>query len=695
MDQSLSPGLQKEIDQNLYANEVNRLLNSNASLAFALILGLVNGLVFVFLVPPWQHYDEPNHFAYTWLIAYHPGALPRPGDSDPAMSRAVVESMVANGFYNGLLNQPDISSPDKPVQIEGYSQLDEPPLYYLIGSLPMRLFNPLDVTAQLYAGRLASLFLYLLTILAAWGTARELTSTGNILRWLLPVSLALLPGFTDSMTALNNDVVAVAVFSWFIWGSVRLLKRGFSWGDLVWVLLSAGLCIFTKNTALIALPLVFVVLLFTFLRGRWRWIAWALLAGGMLAGLLMSFSWSDAAFWFRSTSQSEPTRSANPQAVLGKYAIQVNTGAKVTPPWLGPLFQPLPPQTGQELLGKPVTLGAWIWASQPIQARTPILNQAEVAYSQKVMVGTQPAFYAVQARLDGEHDHLWISLNPLDQPSDTGVMIYYDGVVLAEGLRPTDQAPNFNDLDGKQGDWGGRPFINLLRNPSGGEASPRIRSWIDDRAALLLPDQNRPSLILASWLDWQGAGWYYKESVLSLMHTFWGKFGWGHVPLQGSKPYRLPGIFILFTIGGTFWGLWRRRRRLAWDQAAFLGLVLAGVWIPTLVRGVGYVGFWHVYLPVARYAGPSIIPTALVLSLGWMEIVYLFKAVWLRLMSAFSYRLEEVPASQTGNSLENMKSFHGSRNIAWDWAGGIIYIILLFGLDIFALLSIAHFYGTV
>jgi hypothetical protein len=674
---------------------LNRLLNSNASLVFALILGLVNGLVFAFLVPPWQHYDEPNHFAYTWLIAYHSGALPRPGDSDPAMSRAVVESMVANGFYNGMLNPPDISSPDKPVQIEGYSQLDEPRLYYLIASLPMRLFNPMDVTAQLYAGRLASLFLYLLTILAAWGTARELTSTGNILRWLLPVTLALLPGFTDSMTALNNDVVAVAVFSWFIWGSIRLLRRGFSWGDLVWVLLSAALCIFTKNTALIALPLVLVVLLFTFLRGRWHWVAWALLAGGLLAGLLMSFSWSDAAFWFRSTSQSEPTRSPNPQAVLGKYVIQVNAGAEVTPPWLGPLFQPLPPQTGQELLGKPVTLGAWIWASQLIQVRTPILNQAEDAYSQYVMVGTQPTFYAMQAKLDGIHNHLWISLNPLDRPSDTGVMIYYDGVVLAEGLRPTDQAPSFSDPNGKQGNWGGRPFVNLLRNPSGGDVAPRIWSWVDDRAAQLLPDQNRPSLILASWLDWQGAGWYYKESVLSLMHTFWGKFGWGHVPLQGDKPYRLPGIFTLITIGGTFWGLWRRWRRLAWDQAAFLGLVLAGVWIPALVRGVGYVGFWHVYLPVARYAGPAIIPTALVLSLGWMEIVYLFKAVWLRLLRPFSYRREEMSARQTGNSLESINGHQGSRNIGWDWAGGIIYIIFLFGLDIFALLSIANFYGTV
>jgi len=74
------------------------------------------------------------------------------------LSRAVVESMVANGFYNGMLNQPDTSSPGQPLQIEGYFQLDQPPFCYLIASLPMRLFDPLDVTAQLYAGCLVSLF---------------------------------------------------------------------------------------------------------------------------------------------------------------------------------------------------------------------------------------------------------------------------------------------------------------------------------------------------------------------------------------------------------------------------------------------------------------------------------------------------------------------------------------------------------
>jgi len=34
---------------------------------FILVLALANGLLYLVLVPPWQHYDEPTHFEYAWL----------------------------------------------------------------------------------------------------------------------------------------------------------------------------------------------------------------------------------------------------------------------------------------------------------------------------------------------------------------------------------------------------------------------------------------------------------------------------------------------------------------------------------------------------------------------------------------------------------------------------------------------------
>jgi hypothetical protein len=34
--------------------------------------GLINGLLHTFMVPPWQHYDEPGNFEYAWTDRQSP-----------------------------------------------------------------------------------------------------------------------------------------------------------------------------------------------------------------------------------------------------------------------------------------------------------------------------------------------------------------------------------------------------------------------------------------------------------------------------------------------------------------------------------------------------------------------------------------------------------------------------------------------
>jgi hypothetical protein len=62
-----------------------------------LIIALVQGLIFIFLMPPWQHYDEPNHFEYVWLLANRQ-MIPSPGDYDSNLSLAVLKSLANNDF---------------------------------------------------------------------------------------------------------------------------------------------------------------------------------------------------------------------------------------------------------------------------------------------------------------------------------------------------------------------------------------------------------------------------------------------------------------------------------------------------------------------------------------------------------------------------------------------------------------------
>ena len=97
-----------------------------------------------------------------------------------------------------------------------YPQLNEPPLYYLFRTILLRVLPSDNVDMQLYVARLVSLTLFLSTILVGYGLVAEITPTHHPLRFLVPLTMALLPGLADLMSAVNNDVGAIAVFSLFL-----------------------------------------------------------------------------------------------------------------------------------------------------------------------------------------------------------------------------------------------------------------------------------------------------------------------------------------------------------------------------------------------------------------------------------------------------------------------------------------------
>ncbi|MBE3039175.1 MAG: DUF2142 domain-containing protein [Chloroflexi bacterium] len=597
-------------------------------LAAILLVGLIHGLLYVFLMPPWQHYDEPSHFEYVWLIANRPG-LPKPGDYDQDMRRQVAASMLEHGFYGDLDSPPNLN--DEAVYI-GYAQLDDPPFYYLLASLPVRLLHGQSVTVQLYAARLVSLCLYLATILISWGMLGELVAAGHPLRWMVPITLALLPGFTDLMTAVNNDVGAVAAFSLFLWASVRLVRRGSSFFSLVFVFGAASLCYWMKNSVWLALPLLPVVLLFALLRGRWRLLAWALFLATVGIGLGAVFLWGDAALWYRRTLQTAPTRVVNSLAPLGEHALQLDLSLQKSNP---AILQPLPPETVRDLRNAPVTFGAWIWSSQPMRAQMPGLScdcggQLQV-FTREIQVGTEPRFYMLTATLPANARYVWVALTPPADMEEVQGTVFYDGLVLVKGERLAHDPPRFEDANGERGVWGEQPFANLLRNSSAEQAGPGVQSWANEIGTKILPawPPSFPSDILVSLLDWKGAGWYYWESGTNMLRTFWAKFGWGHVPLAGSKPYRVLAVVTLLGMAGAGWATWRRRHALPWEVLLLLGLALLGIWVPAILRGIGSLFGWA-FIPSARYAYSVIIPTLLVLNVGWLEILRLLGR-WLRM----------------------------------------------------------------
>ncbi len=576
-----------------------------------IILGiaLIHGLVYVFLIPPWQHYDEPTHFEYAWLVANKPG-WPQPGDYDWEMRHQVATSMIEAGFFADLGVLPQIDNPDRPPWIGAHAQLDGPPLYYLFASLPLRALPEAGIEAQLTAARLVSLGFYLITILAAFGVTAELTDPESPLRWLVPLVLALLPGFTDVMTAVNNDAGAAVVFSLFLWGALRLLRQGFSWGLFLGTGLAALLGLWIKKSSVaLAIPLFLLLLGLVLVPARLRRWVWVGLAGAVLLGGLAAGTLQDPAYWARASAQDSPTRSRQALAPLGEYALQLDPAAETTPPWIPHISQPLEEETISQLTGQTVTLGAWMWASRPTTALTPSLHDGTQVANREVALGPEPVFYAFSTTVAQDTYRAWVTLSPHKNPSPETI-IYYDGLVLASGERPVDSVPIFDDARGLSGTWDGK------------HTWPSLRPWADEMGARLLPDNSRPSMLFYALLDTESTGWYFQAAGGRLLRTFWAKFGWGHVPLVGSHPYRVLAAFTALGLFGNVFYLFLQRKDVPkGDTLIWLVLLLWGIWGAALLRGAIYIHAERIFLPVARYTLPAIIPTVILLVAGWLGIL--------------------------------------------------------------------------
>jgi hypothetical protein len=609
---------------------MKRKIGIPAPLLVSLLLGLVHGCVYVWLMPPWQHYDEPTHFEYAWLIANRL-ELPNPGDYDPRMRRMVAESMIASGFFDGLGYLPDLQASDGNIWIGDYSQLDEPPGYYLLISLPLRIVQNQAIEFQLHTARFVSVMLLLVSIVACYGFVCELTLPDSPYRWLLPAGIAMLPGYVEMMSGVNNDAAAAAGMGVVLWGGVRLICRGFSWKTAAWSGISALACLLLKETSYTAVPIWFLAVFFSVFRNRWRRsLAWILLGAGVVGFGLAAIGWGDALFWYRTTYQKQPTSVMSVNAPVGGSVFQLKVLAgDFEGGDIYQLNQLVPNQMWESLRGQPLTIGAWMWADMPVQVYLPILTSINTDRGanqavQKVELSSQPRFYAFQASIPDNAASLRVQLNSHALGDRTSNYIYLDGLVIADGIRPLEEAPSWDDVNATSGSWGGAPFTNLIRNGSAEVHGPRFYPWIDHLATRILPDRGRLSLVLYAIQDTRVTGDYFKAAALNLLQTFWGRFGWGHILLAGKLVYQ---VLAIATLTGLLGGIAILRRRLNSDQKAVLavlGFSLLLVWGGTIFRGVFYL--FHMYfIPGARYAYPVLVPTLGWLCYGWWSITTLGK----------------------------------------------------------------------
>jgi 4-amino-4-deoxy-L-arabinose transferase-like glycosyltransferase len=579
--------------------------------AWLLPLAFLVGLVYLFLLPPWQQNDEPAQFEHVWQVA-NLGHWPRPGDVDAQMRRDVLASMIAHGFYHTRPEQqPVLAQLEDPVTI-GVPQQDGMPLYYFLASLPLRVFRDADITQQLYMARLVSLLLFV-TVVYFSIQITNLLFGNHLLGWMIAIFIALLPQLAYRMTAVNDDAAAVAAMTFFVWMSVRGIKLGLDLKTAIGIVVGVGLCVLSKPTAWLAIPFGVLVFLLSFFHARPR-LVWAGVSVIAILVLLLVFEWQAAlpANFYQNYHVTRRVRTT--QAPDGNYSFMTTRSHNG-------FYQVI----DKEMLnnksaasGGIVTVGVWVWSNQPVEAPFAQLqfNGNDVLKVGKVNLTTQPSFLTIRAQIPLEYRTpvLRVVSNALPE----GVEVYWDCFILVPGER-SGQAPTRTSENCALVDWDGYSGENLIRNPSAEHGWLPLR----ENVASFVTRVYHYHQITDLWafLDPPTSRLYLTHASEYLFRTFWGRFNWGTLGLTGQKPYRLFVVLSTLALIGSTFALWRYRRTINWNMISFLGLLLILHLVYTIFRFTGNWDNYYVHLPQARYFFPAIFPAAFFICFGWYTLL--------------------------------------------------------------------------
>jgi hypothetical protein len=228
---------------------MDSFVRRHAFLIFVLALYLPAGFLFATKTPAWQAPDEPAHYNYIRQLADGRFPVIEEGDYNQAHLDDILESRFAPGYSI------------EPLEYEDY----QPPAYYLLQTPVYEISN-----GSLTALRLLSLLLGVGIVILAHATFRLLFPQTGWLAWIATAFVALLPQHLAILTSVNNDALAWLLVAASLYLLVRLEQQeSLSRRDLSLFGLLLGLCLLTKVTAYLMLPVAGLWLLGRFWR-QWR-----------------------------------------------------------------------------------------------------------------------------------------------------------------------------------------------------------------------------------------------------------------------------------------------------------------------------------------------------------------------------------------------------------------------------------------
>jgi len=611
-----------------------------------MLIALAHGLIYALGVPLWQAPDEPMLFEYAGLTA-ELGRIPTAVDRSPALERRITESLSRAQFYQRTTGATPAIAPatldearaifSMPRQVGG-----DPPLYFALAAIPLRLTPGWSIEAQFTALRLLNALLLPLVVACVYWVAQSIggvyddrrpttddrhtpvlqssvvrrpsskTSYGAPQSYAIPLFpvaaaslVALQPMFTYIGAAMNNDGLASAIGALLCLLLVRMVGQGLPGRELVLFAALALIGLAVKRTALPFLLLAGLLVLLWVIRvalrggpgaARRRAIALVLAVGlpalsaGWLAG---QHAWGQAARWYDAASFAPAPR----VATASGFALVLAAGEE--------RVQALPDVATVHLRNNTLRAGARIWSDGPATGRL-VLYTGDRRQEQAFSLSGEAApelGAAVPAYAQGVR---------LGIIADSGQL--YVGEIWARGVGLAGNLVANGNLarPALRPDSPLQPLVPYLR--------------VDDLLWVIASDRLQWGLPMGDWLGW-------------LFASFWGQFGWFSIALVRGSPWAwLIGAQCAAGLVGALVALVRARGARRAQIAALLVLVGLAL-IPLLLNAL--IDFYPIQQ--GRYLFPVLPAVALLIALGQATLVparwhtpwlLLWLSFWLALAAA-------------------------------------------------------------
>jgi 4-amino-4-deoxy-L-arabinose transferase-like glycosyltransferase len=213
-------------------------------LAALLAMYVAKQIVFALVFPPFTGHDEVAHYEYLRVLASE-------GRPPSLLTHTLPSDLYKYAPFALQWRDEDRNSAPLYTAVH-------PPLYYMAVLPIYSAWDGASPVTRQYLLRLAAIPFGLATVWLAWLTVRALFPEDSLLLLGVPLLIAFQPQISYEAAMVNNDICAIALFSWALYLMVLTIRDGSATASALLTGFVLGLGLLAKSTALIGLPLAVV-----------------------------------------------------------------------------------------------------------------------------------------------------------------------------------------------------------------------------------------------------------------------------------------------------------------------------------------------------------------------------------------------------------------------------------------------------